>query len=143
MQSVILFVLLALASGCAKNQLVIGDAPAGERPPVDVSAAIHDAAFDAPLAVTGTVKEVCPDDGCWLVLTDRANLLRVELKEGLGEVPRKWMERRVRADGTLGRTVVLPSSKGYAEYERLCGAVGDVSKPTAVLTARRLELLEP
>jgi hypothetical protein len=137
----LVIVASCLFSGCSKSVTVIG---IPERPMVrsiGVSSALHDAAYDVSVAVTGVVKDVCPDDGCWIVLTDRANILRIEPDENVGEVPGEWRGRSVRVDGRMMRKIILPSSKGYAEYEKLCEGTESTTKPTVVLRAQRIELM--
>ena len=131
----------AIVTGCSKPLRVIGDEIPLERSPISVSTALLDAPFDAPIAVTGTVREVCPDDGCWLVITDRANLLRVEPADVVGEVPQEWSGRSLRIDGKLTQKIILPSSKGYVEYERLCESGNRGKAPVIVMIARRIELV--
>lgn len=137
--------LIVIASlfvtGCTKPVTVIGVAGRSSENAISVSSALLNASYDVPVAVTGVVKDVCPDDGCWVVLTDRANILRIEPDENVGEVPGQWRERSVRVDGRLMRKLILPSSKGYAEYEKLCEGTESTTEPTVVLRAQRIELM--
>lgn len=134
-------IAFAVVSGCSKPPRVIGDEIPLTKSPIGVSNALHDAPYNAPIAVNGTVREVCPDDGCWIVITDRANMLRVEPSERVGEVPREWLGRSLRIDGKLMQKIVLPSSKGYAEYERLCETGNKGKAPVVVMIAQRIELV--
>jgi len=128
-------------SSCSKHVTVIGVAGRSSENSISVSSALLNASYDVPVAVEGVVKDVCPDDGCWVVLTDRANILRIEPDENVGEVPGEWRGRSVRVDGRLLRKLILPSSKGYAEYEKLCEGTESTTKPTVVLRAQRIELM--
>ncbi len=114
--------LVPVLHACAQRDTDADYLRTQQQKAVTVSTAVHQSAFDTKVIVRGRVREVCPDDGCWIVLTDGANVLRVE-PQNLEEKDFTMIptESEVLVEGKLLSKVVLPSSKGFREYEKACG----------------------
>jgi len=84
------------------------------------------------------------EDGCWIVLSDNANLLRVELDEISELTSTEWKGKELTVTGRLQRKVVLPSGKGYKDYERVCKENNTKPglEPIVLMKALRIDMTE-
>lgn len=90
---------LLVAAGCApEGSQVLGLAPTNS--PVAL-AAVGQAAGTAPVTVTGTLVEKCPEAGCWFVLQDGASRLKVDTKMAGFVVVDVPLHRRLTVSGRL------------------------------------------
>lgn len=88
-----------VTAGCApEGSQVLGQAPTN--PPVALSA-VGRAAGAAPVTVTGTLVEKCPEAGCWFVLQDGASRLKVDTKMAGFVVVDVPLHRRLTVSGHL------------------------------------------
>jgi hypothetical protein len=66
--------------------------------------------------VEGMIKDVCQEKGCWIVLTDGKNQIRVSFKDYGFFVPKNSRGKRATVEGTLARkTIPEAAAKHYAE----------------------------
>jgi light-regulated signal transduction histidine kinase (bacteriophytochrome) len=120
--------LMLFLPACAQRDTDADYLRTQQQKAVTVSTAVHQSAFDTKIVVRGRVREVCPDDGCWIVLTDGANVLRVEPQNSeekdFSLIP---TESEVLVEGKLLSKIILPTSKGFKEYEKACGTTAGTS----------------
>ncbi len=111
-----LLLAVACASTTAASSLALGDAM-----PVAPATTLRDLAIglepDGPVLVSGTVVDVCRKKGCWFVLSDGGQEMRVSVKQcGEVAVPIESIGRPVTAWGTAGRTTIdEATARHYAE----------------------------
>lgn len=121
--------------------------------PLPVSEVLRPLNQQREVRVEGVISTVCPDDGCWVVLTDNANVLRVESKQRSFEIPREFLGKKVVAEGVATESIVSRQSPGFTEYERTCGVPSYMSADDSktiksgdiravVFTAVRVELAD-
>ena len=110
---------LALAGslGCAGRQAapraVYGGAPTLSGEPLALDRALEEANVGRTLVVTGRVAEVCKMKGCWMVLTDDRETVRITFKDYAFFVPRDLAGQTVVAEGVLSRKTL---TKDEAEH---------------------------
>lgn len=138
---IIACILLPLYTSCG-NKTVFGEDARLSTAPLTVSQSILPENLDREVRVKGTVKAICPDDGCWIAVSDVANTLRIEFKDGkivppytLGQVP-------IVLEGRMVMKVISPDSKGFSDYEKSCGVENLTSSTRVpVMVAYRMEIL--
>jgi len=65
--------------------------------------------------VEGTIKDVCQQKGCWLVVTDGTRQMRVSFKDYGFFVPKDVKERKVVLEGTVSKkTITEGAAQHYA-----------------------------
>jgi hypothetical protein len=155
MRYMILSVILSIISlniNCGKIHEVGADSRMTSTP-LSVSELLRPLNQQREVRVQGVISTVCPDDGCWVVVTDNANVLRVESKQKSFEIPKEFLGKKVLIEGMATESVVSRQSPGFAEYERTCGVPSYISSDTSrvkqlgdiravIFTAERVELAD-
>ena len=132
-----------ILASCSSQTKVLGDESVVTTPSVEVSQALLTINYERDIRVKGRVVAVCPDDGCWIALSDVANILRVEFNEEKFTVSRSLFGSEVVAEGKVIKKVISKNSPGYDEYQKSCGMYGDTSRSAQqvpVFVAHRIEL---
>jgi hypothetical protein len=69
----------------------------------------------APVKVEGTIKDVCQQKGCWLVVTDGERQIRVTFKDYGFFVPKDVKNRKVVLEGLVAKkTITEGAAQHYA-----------------------------
>jgi hypothetical protein len=69
----------------------------------------------APIKVEGTIKDVCQQKGCWLVVTDGKRQMRVSFKDYGFFVPKDVKDRTVVLEGLVSKkTLTEGAAQHYA-----------------------------
>ncbi|MFC4728138.1 DUF4920 domain-containing protein [Coralloluteibacterium thermophilus] len=106
----ILLAAPAAADGVARYGAPV---PEGETVPVAVALADPEAHVGTPRRFEGRIGEVCQKMGCWLMLEEDGQAIRVATRDHAWFVPRDVQGRAV-VYGTLGRRQAAPSAEGAA-----------------------------
>jgi hypothetical protein len=119
-------VLVAFLAGCATQpaapRAVYGSAPAIASAPLPLDRALSEANVGRTLAVTGRVAEVCRMKGCWMVLTDDRETVRITFKDYAFFVPRDLAGRTVVAEGILSRKTLTEEEARHLAAESVVSA---------------------
>ncbi|MFN2385870.1 MAG: DUF4920 domain-containing protein [Thermoanaerobaculia bacterium] len=123
--------ILAGAAGCATRKAapraVYGSAPAISSAPLPLDRALSGENVGRTLAVRGRVAEVCKMKGCWMVLTDDRETVRITFKDYAFFVPRDLAGQTVVAEGVLSRKALTEE-----EAEHLAGESSAPNPPARV-----------
>ena len=122
---------LTFLAGCATQSIapraVYGSAPVIASAPLPLDRALSEANVGRTLAVKGRVAEVCKMKGCWMVLTDDRDTVRITFKDYAFFVPRDLAGQTVVAEGVLSRKVLTEE-----EAEHLAGESSAPTPPARV-----------
>ena len=99
-----------------------GSAPTIASTPLPLDRALSSENAGRTLAVKGRVAEVCKMKGCWMVLTNDRNTVRITFKDYAFFVPRDLAGKIVVAEGVLSKKLLTEE-----EAEHLAG---ESSAPT-------------
>lgn len=95
---------------------VYGMAPAAGVAPTALRRAVEDRMIDTTTIVTATVTDVCPAKGCWMMVTDGDQQIRVTFKDYGFFVPSSLKGKTIVLQGVLQQVVVPEADrKHYAE----------------------------
>ncbi len=95
--------------------------------PVSVAAADPDAYADRPVLLRGRVTDVCQKKGCWTVLADGAQFVRVRFADYGFFVPKDIRGRTALVEGRVeAKTLSEAQARHYAEES---GTAVDVDGP--------------
>ncbi len=103
------------------------DAPA----PVTLTDAVKPENLNKKLRVEAKVEEVCQVKGCWMIVTDGTNHIRVTFRDYGFFVPKDIAGKTIMADGIVSETVTTEAdARHYAEdagksAEEISAIVGD------------------
>lgn len=116
----VVLVALAGVAGCASRPAApvatYGATPTMGTAPLPLDRALSEENVGKTLAVKGRVAEVCKMKGCWMVLTDDRDTVRITFKDYAFFVPRDLAGQTVVAEGILSRKVLTDE-----EAEHLAG----------------------
>ncbi len=133
-----------LLSSCNREKTSFGKASVVQDSAHSVSEAVLNLSYERPTRVQGIIRSICPDDGCWVVVEDDVNVLRIELGDNDIAAPNNWMGERVIVEGVISKKVILPGSPGFDAYEKSCEQSRAQSKSLnsgTVFNAYRIERL--
>lgn len=83
---------------------------------LSLSRAVSEKKFNAPIAVTAMVKEVCQAKGCWMILIDGKTKVRVTFKDYGFFMPKDLAGKRIVAEGVLSEDILTEAdARHYAE----------------------------
>jgi len=82
----------------------------------------------APILVQGTVKKVCEKEGCWMVLEDQGESVRVFFKDHSFFVTQKIKDKAALAEGVLHKKV-----RTVAQQKHLLEDAGESAKTIAAV----------
>ena len=127
----VLAATLSAGAGCAARiaapRATYGSAPAIASVPLPLDRALSEANLGRTLAVKGRVAEVCKMKGCWMVLTDDKDSVRITFKDYAFFVPRDLAGQTVVAEGVLSRKTLTEE-----EAEHLAGESSAPNPPARV-----------
>lgn len=87
------------------------------------------------IKVEGTIKDVCQNKGCWLVVTDGEREMRVTFKDYGFFVPKDSRDRKVVLEGTVAtKTLTEGAARHYAEESGRKVDPASISGPQEVVT---------
>jgi hypothetical protein len=90
---------------------------------------------DKPVRVEGEIRDVCQNKGCWLVLTDGKNSMRVTFKAYSFFVPKDSAGKKVVLEGLVAKeTIDEEQAKHYAEESKEKVDVSKIKGPQQVVT---------
>jgi hypothetical protein len=139
----VVFVLLSIPKSCWTNPNILGHESQVKTQPISVSDALSTQYFDKTVRCKGNVRSICPDDQCWLVVTDNSNVIRTEFINEEFTVPNSIVGKQIVIEGTVSEKIISKNSSGYSEYEHSCG-YSDTStlkhRRVPVFTAYRVEV---
>ena len=128
----VLLASLSAGAGCAARtaapRATYGSAPAIASAPLPLDRALSEANLGRTLAVKGRVAEVCKMKGCWMVLTDDKDTVRITFKDYAFFVPRDLAGQTVVAEGILSRKTLTEE-----EAAHLAGESSAPTPPARVL----------
>lgn len=78
--------LVLVLQACQEDR-TFGAPPSADRPAITVSQALEPTSLNCTVAIRGTVKRVCQEEGCWMVITDGSSQLRISFVDGSFTVP--------------------------------------------------------
>lgn len=113
---------------------VYGLAPAAGPQPTALHVAVQKKMVDTTTQISGTVTEVCPAKGCWMMLADGDQQIRVTFKDYGFFVPSSLKGKTVVLQGVLQQVIVPEADrKHYAEdagasEEELAQITGDATE---------------
>ena len=110
-----------ILAGCSQSMAIYGEEfTTDDARPVPASTAIADASMhDREVVVEGTITDVCTKKGCWLVLTDGDEQMRITFKDYGFFVPTDSFDRPAIVRGTISvETIDAATARHYAEESR-------------------------
>jgi uncharacterized protein DUF4920 len=113
----VLLAAAACASPDAARLATYGGSPTIESAPLPLDRALTEENLGRILAVKGRVAEVCKMKGCWMVLTDDRNTVRITFKDYAFFVPRDLAGKTVVAEGVLSRKVLTEEEAEHLAAE--------------------------
>lgn len=88
-----------------------------------------------PIKVEGEIQDVCQNKGCWLVLTDGKNIMRITFKDYGFFVPKDSAGKKVLLEGTIEKkTIDEDTARHYAEESKTKVDVSKINGPQEVFT---------
>ena len=88
-----------------------------------------------PIKVEGEIKDVCQNKGCWLVLTDGKNAMRITFKDYGFFVPKDSAGKKVVLEGIVEKkTIDEDAARHYAEESKNKTDVSKIKGPQEVVT---------
>ncbi len=138
----LLLVLICVLSSCRRRQTVFGAESQVQDSALTVSAALNEVSYDKKMRMRGVVSMTCPDDGCWLIMHDVANVIRVEIPEDIVWSKPELRGREIVVEGAVRRRMIARGSVGYEAYEKSCAEQSAQSRqlnPGIVVDAYRIE----
>lgn len=130
MKKVVLLVSLALPASlthAAENFGKLTLAETSAKPLKTVLTEFKDGS-SSPVLVQGTVKKVCEKEGCWMVLEDQGESVRVFFKGHSFFVTKKIKDKAALAEGILHKKV-----RTIAEQKHLLEDAGESAKTIAAV----------
>lgn len=115
-----LAVLVAASSAFAGSSKHYG-APFGESSTVVLADALAKPADykDKAVRLEGTITDVCQKEGCWLVLTDGKQTMRIHMKGHAFAVPKDISGRKIVVEGVIEvKTIPEAMAKHLAEESK-------------------------
>lgn len=113
----VLVAATAVLAGTSKHY----GAPFGEAPTVVLADALAKPADykDKAIRLEGTITDVCQKEGCWLVLTDGKQTMRIHMKGHAFAVPKDISGKKIVAEGQLEvKTIPEAMAKHLAEESK-------------------------
>jgi Domain of unknown function (DUF4920) len=131
---------LAAVTACASRGsapiATYGSAATIASTPLPLDRALSPENAGRTLAVKGRVAEVCKMKGCWMVLTDDRNTVRITFKDYAFFVPRDLAGKTVVAEGILSKKVLTEEEAEHLAAESSAPAPpGRVSREEWALVA--------
>ncbi len=136
-------VLIVILVGCSSKRDAYGAASTVTDKACSVSSAVNEVSYEKKVRLHGTVGAVCPDDGCWMVLHDGANVIRVDLSDQIVSQQPRVHTQEVTVEGVVRQKMIEPNSVGYEAYAHSCQEQTALSRklnPGVVFEAYRLEM---
>jgi len=137
------FLALSAACSSSKPAMVLGE-PKAAAPRETLVNLMAGTGSPREVRVEGTITDVCRSKGCWLMLSDGKESMRVSVKKcGEVAVPVSSIGKRVAAYGTVERkTISEATAKHYAEESG--GDPGKIVGDQVVIamTAQGIEIFE-
>ncbi len=138
----VLGVSMSMLVSCSSKKTEFGDDSRLVDTSFTVSSAVNELSFDRSFRIQGQVATLCPDDACWILLKDGANVIRVDLSDAIVAQKPQCQAKTVVVEGILRRKLVSKNSVGFEAYEKSCseqGAQQLTVQNGIVLEAYRLE----
>ena len=90
---------------------------------------------DKSVKVEGTIQDVCQNKGCWLVLTDGKNSMRVTFKDYGFFVPKDSMGKKVVLEGLVEKkTIDEDAAQHYASESKTKVDPSTIKGPQEIIT---------
>jgi hypothetical protein len=122
--------------GCSKTPEFYGKEPFVQSAALTVSQALEPTSFHQNIAVKATVKTVCKTEGCWTILTDGKQTMRVVFAQGRFASPMDTEGKTAIVEGQIEPTIVSEEdARIYAEQAGL-----DAQKVTAINGEQRIPI---
>lgn len=102
-----------------------------ERTPLATLVADPQAWSGKRVQVEGTVTDVCPKKGCWMMLRDGDAALRIKVEDDVIIIPRDAIGKRAAAEGTV-RVLELDRERYVGWLAHLAEERGETFDPTTV-----------
>ncbi len=117
--TLVLFCALCII-GCSKAPEFYGKEPFVQSPALTVSQALEPTSFHQNIAVKATVKTVCKTEGCWTILTDGKQSMRVIFAQGAFASPMNTEGKTAIVEGQIESKIVSEEdARIYAEQAGL------------------------
>jgi hypothetical protein len=140
-----LFCIMVLVS-CSHDEVHLGlpfTIPAEQS--LNVSDALKPANYDRPVRVEGECYRVCQSEGCWLIVTDGKEKLRVTMKNNDFAAPMDLGSKKIMLEGKVSE--ILSSEEDARSYAENAGKseaetnaiVGDQRVPVLVVSALEIK----
>ncbi|GMV54146.1 MAG: hypothetical protein AMXMBFR68_19380 [Ignavibacteria bacterium] len=138
-----IFLLFLVIPSCTEPS-TFGEPLSDNMKVLSVSEATEDSRQGKPVQVQGTITAVCPDEGCWMAITDGKTGLRIAFTNSSFVVPVD-IKGTVRVQGIVSSEVfseddarVMAETMGWTDAQ-VNGIHGDVRMP--VMTATGVSLV--
>jgi len=113
---ILLSVFAFFIVGCSKSPEFYGKEPFVQSDAVTVSQALDPTNYHQIIAVRATVKAVCKTEGCWTILTDGKQAIRVVFAQGAFASPMDTEGKTAIVEGKVEQTIVSEEdARLYAE----------------------------
>lgn len=130
-----LFLMLPFAASAA----VFGGAlPEGEATRVATAVAHAEHLAGKPAKIAGRITQVCQNKGCWVVLEENGQTIRVMVKDHAFALPKDASGRAV----AYGELKLEPISEAHAKHLADEDGAGEVGERELRLMATAIELLD-
>ncbi|HEX5755638.1 MAG TPA: DUF4920 domain-containing protein [Arenimonas sp.] len=130
---------LVLMLPFAASAAVFGEAlPEGEATSVATAVAHAEHMAGSPAKITGRITQVCQSKGCWVVLEENGETIRVMVKDHAFALPKDASGRAV----AYGELKLEPISEAHAKHLKDDDGAGDVGERELRLVATAIEVLE-
>lgn len=98
----VLFVILVLSCfSCSEKKDYIGIEPQQHIRTITVKQAIKPENYDSKVRITGKVFKVCKEEGCWLVLQNGKDKIRMIFKDPAISAPMDCEGKQLKAEGKI------------------------------------------
>lgn len=110
--------------GCSNTPEYYGKEPSVQSAALTVSQALEPTNFHLNIAVKATVKSVCKTEGCWTILTDGKQSMRVVFAQGAFASPMDTEGKTAIVEGQIESEIV--SEEDARIYAEQAGLKADV-----------------
>lgn len=130
---------LCLMLPFAASAAVYGDTlPEGEATGVATAVAHAEHLAGKPAKIAGRITQVCQNKGCWVVLEENGETIRVMVKDHAFALPKDASGRAV----AFGELKLEPISEAHAKHLREDDGAGEVGERELRLVATSIELAD-
>lgn len=142
---ILLSIVTVFIGGCSKSPEFYGKEPFVQSSALTVSQALDPTNYHQTIAVRATVKAVCKTEGCWTILTDGKQAMRVVFAQGAFASPMDTEGKTAIVEGKVEQSIVseedarIYAEQAGADTKKVSSLVGEQRVPIFTAESLRFE----